>query len=158
MRARAIPIYADTSVYGGVFDLEFEIPSREFFKQVEAGRFHLVISPVIEREIADAPIEVKEFTHHFLETAEIMPISAECLRLQEAYLQARIVSRTWEADALHVAYAVVSRCRVIVSWNFRHIVHFDKIRLYNAISALHGYSTVDIHSPQEVIEYEEEDV
>ena len=43
---------------------------------------------------------------------------------------------------------------LIVSWNFKHIVHFDKIRQYNAISALNGYREIDIRSPAEVIDYE----
>ena len=38
------------------------------------------------------------------------------------------------ADALHVAQATVASCRVIVSWNFKHIVHFAKIPLYNAVN------------------------
>ena len=36
-------------------------------------------------------------------------------------MNAGIVSRKWEADALHVAVATVQRCRVIVSWNFQHL-------------------------------------
>ena len=43
---------------------------------------------------------------------------------------------------------------VFVSWNFKHIVHFDKIRQYNAIGVLNGYREIDIRSPAEVIDYE----
>jgi len=32
-------IYADTSVFGGVFDTEFSEPSRQFFSEIDAGRF-----------------------------------------------------------------------------------------------------------------------
>jgi len=46
----------------------------------------------------------------------------------------------------------------MVSWNFRHIVHYDKIALYNAINIREGYSPIGIHTPQEVIEYEKEEV
>jgi hypothetical protein len=35
-------------------------------------------------------------------------------------------------------------------------VHFDKIRLYNAVNALRGYRAVEIRSPLEVIDYGEE--
>jgi len=47
---------------------------------------------------------------------------------------------------------------LIVSWNFKHIVHYEKIRLYNAVNALHGYASVEIRSPREVIDYEEEEI
>lgn len=75
------------------------------------------------------------------------------MNLQEAYLAAGIVGSKWEADALHVAVATVANCWVIVSWNFRHIVHFDKIALYNAINMSNGYGTIGIYSPNEVISY-----
>jgi hypothetical protein len=53
--------------------------------------------------------------------------------------------------------ATVSRCSIIVSWNFKHIVHFRKIPLYNAINLTRGYSTLAINSPSEVIEDEDQD-
>ena len=61
-------------------------------------------------------------------------------------------------DALHVAVATVSGCSLIVSWNFKHIVHFQKIPLYNAINAIQGYPQIAIFSPLEVIRYEDEEV
>ena len=44
------------------------------------------------------------------------------------------------------------------SWNLKHIVHFQKIPRYNAVNTLHGLQELSIHSPQEVIAYEEEGV
>ena len=38
-----IRVYADTSVYGGVFDDEFAKASRAFFDRVNEGRFQLVV-------------------------------------------------------------------------------------------------------------------
>ncbi len=55
MAAAVFKVYADSSVFGGAFDEEFERPSRTFFDQVRAGRFHLTVSPVIEDEMAEAP-------------------------------------------------------------------------------------------------------
>jgi len=42
-----------------------------------------------------------------------------------------------------------------VSWNFKHIVNFRKIPLFNAVNVLKGYRQIAIHSPLEVINYEE---
>ena len=81
-------------------------------------------------------------------------ISNEVLDLRDAYLSAKIVTKKYSNDALHVALATVSKCSVIVSWNFKHIVHFDKIPLYNAINVLEGYHQIAIYSPLEVIRYE----
>ncbi|MHC4542617.1 MAG: type II toxin-antitoxin system VapC family toxin, partial [Planctomycetota bacterium] len=61
-------------------------------------------------------------------------------------------------DALHVALATVSQSSLIVSWNFKHIVNFQKIPRYNAVNTLHGQNEIAIYSPLEVIEYEDEDI
>ncbi len=50
--------------------------------------------------------------------------------------------------------ATVAGCRLIISWNFKHIVHFQKIPLYRAVNALKGYAEINIYSPPEVINYE----
>jgi hypothetical protein len=54
-----------------------------------------------------------------------------------------------------VAVGTVSACRAIVSWNFQHIVHFQKIPLYNGINQSLGYAPIAIHSPEEVIANED---
>jgi hypothetical protein len=89
---------------------------------------------------------------------EEVPVSRDAVELEEAYIAAGIVGARWQTDALHVALASVSRCQLIVSWNFKHIVHFDKIGLYNAVNALHSYGAIAIHSPPEVINEDEEDI
>jgi hypothetical protein len=80
------------------------------------------------------------------------------LELRDAYLQAKIVTPKYSDDALHVALATVSGCSLIVSWNFQHIVHFQKIPLYNAMNTLQGYQPIAIFSPREVIRYEDEEI
>jgi hypothetical protein len=68
-----------------------------------------------------------------------MDIQDEALVLRDSYLKSNIVSKKYSNDALHVALATTSRCSIIVSWNFKHIVHFEKIALYNAINISEGY-------------------
>jgi hypothetical protein len=75
--------------------------------------------------------------------------------LRDAYVTHGIVGPTCHVDALHAALATVARCDAIVSWNFRHIVHFGKIRLYNGINLVQGYPPIAIHSPREVIGYDD---
>jgi len=44
----------------------------------------------------------------------------------------------------------------VVSWNFKHIVHFEKISGYQAVNLMNGYRKIRIYSPREVVGYEEE--
>ncbi len=153
-----IRVYADTSVYGGVLDEEFADPSRTFFDQVREGRFRLILSPIIGEELEDAPDSVRALFEELRRVGEAVDVTEESVRLQQAYLDANIVGSKWEADALHVAIATVCQCRLIVSWNFKHIVNFQKIPLYNGVNLASGYGVVGIHTPQEVITDENEDV
>jgi Uma2 family endonuclease len=47
-------------------------------------------------------------------------------------------------------YRQIPSLDVLVSWNFRHIVRLDKIRLFNAVNIEQGYKALTIYSPQEV--------
>lgn len=154
----SIRTYVDTSVFGGTFDEEFRDGSTRFFAHVSAERFRIVTSPLVSREIGGAPQPVRELFSQMLLAAEMLVPSADAIRLQRAYLRAGIVSGTSATDALHVALATVARCAMIVSWNFKDIVHFRKIPLYNAINRANGYGSIGIYSPLEVIELEDEDV
>ena len=62
-------------------------------------------------------------------------------------------------DALHVAAATVARADLILSWNFKHIVNYQRIRRFNGVNALEGYVAIEIRSPLELgDEIENEDV
>lgn len=151
---KPIRVYADTSVFGGILDEEFCEESKVFFDQVKSGAFLLVTSAIVQEEIRPAPKEIRFFFDQMVPLTEIASISKEMLDLRDAYLDAKIVSHQFSDDALHVAIATVSGCSLIVSWNFKHIVHFDKIKQYNAINMLKGFSEIAIFSPLEVISYE----
>ena len=157
MTARGIRVYADTSVYGGVGDDEFAEASLAFFETVRMGRHLLVSSPVIRQELAAAPEGIRTFFSEMMPLMELVEVTGDARRLQLDYLEANVVGSRGSTDALHVAVATVSGCRAIVSWNFRHIVHFEKVPLYNGVNLVKGYGTLGIHTPQEVLGYETEE-
>ena len=83
---------------------------------------------------------------------EFIDSSSELTQLRDAYLQARILGGASQDDAEHIAAASVAEVDLVVSWNFKHIVHFDKIAGFGAVNLLHGYKPLRIHAPQEVVE------
>jgi len=58
---KVLRVYADTSVFGGIYDDEFEQPSLTFFEQVKNGQFILVTSAVVHDELAAALSAVRDF-------------------------------------------------------------------------------------------------
>ena len=112
----------------------------------------LLVSPILQDELINAPAIVKakllEMPGSVLEPVFI---NDEVIDLSQAYLEARIVGLKHRNDTLHVAMATVARADVIVSWNFRHIVHMEKIRGFNAVNLKQGYLPMEIRSPMEVV-------
>jgi hypothetical protein len=148
---KPIRVYADTSVFGGIHDSEFAQVSREFFSRVWQGRIQIVVSTSVLDELEDAPEAVRKTWEEILPLVEVLEVTDYALNLQEAYLRAGVVTPKWDQDALHVAMATLSRCAMIVSWNFRHIVNYQKIPQYNAVNAVEGYGPISIYSPLEVV-------
>ena len=157
MKIQILSVYADTSVFGGAFDEDFEQASQSFFDMVRRGDFNLLTSVVVQEEIEHAPAEIGELFDEMLNFAEIVEISEGALQLQRSYLDAEIVTKKWATDALHVALATCRGVFYDCELEFQTYRAFFKISLYNAVNTGSGYSNIAIHSPQEVIDYEDEE-
>lgn len=149
---KRLRIYLDTSVVGGCLDAEFQKESSEIMAMARRGEITLLISSLLEDELEKAPVEINDLLGSLpVECLERVAISEESSRLRNRYMEAEILGKGRADDALHVALATVSHADLLVSWNFRHIVHFDKIRQFNAVNLAEGYSSVEIRSPKEVV-------
>jgi len=152
---KKISIYIDTSVIGGYFDQEFESETRELFEKVRNNEYYLILSDITERELLGAPEHVKMLIKNLGLSYEIVETSTEVNMLAEEYLHEKVVGETSKDDCLHIAVATINKVDILVSWNFKHIVNMKRIRGYNAINIKNGYSTLEIRSPKDLIEYEE---
>lgn len=153
---KKLQIYVDTSVLGGCFEPEFAPWSNGLVADFRAGTFTPVLSALLEAELRRAPESVREVYRDLIAlTGEPVPVSDEALDLLAAYEAHKVLGAKFRSDMLHIALATVADVDVLVSWNFKHIVRFDKIRLFNAVNLEQGYKPLSIHSPREVTTYEE---
>lgn len=147
-------IYIDTSVIGGCFDLEFAEWSNGLIADFRNGIFQPLLSEVIAAEIEEAPENVQNvYVELVALNADILSVSENALELADEYQTRGILSANFYDDGLHIALATVAQADLLVSWNFKHIVHFDKIRLFNAVNIEFGYKPLQIFSPREVTKY-----
>lgn len=147
-------IYVDTSVIGGCCDPEFQEWSQGLLLDFKSSTFSLFLSELIDAEIQDAPDEVKDVYSEFRAYADsILELSPEAITLADAYLNHKILSQNFRNDARHIAIATVAGTDLLVSWNFKHIVHFQKIQKFNAVNIEMGYKPIFIYSPREVTMY-----
>jgi len=133
-------VYLDTSVLGGCFDPEFAEWSNGLMQDFRSSLFTPLLSQVTATELQDAPEKVQAvYAELLLLGAEIVEATENALELADAYQEHGILTTKFYDDGLHIAVATVGAADVLVSWNFRHIVHFDKIRMFNAVNLEYGY-------------------
>jgi predicted nucleic acid-binding protein len=148
--------YFDTSVFGGVFDAEFEEITLQLFERVKLGKVTCVYSDLIETELLKAPEKVKNYFKNLpKEYTERVIVDTEIIELATKYIDEKVVGKTSMDDCIHIATATINKVDILVSWNFKHIVNVYRIRGYNSINLRKNYISLEIRSPKEIIEYED---
>jgi predicted nucleic acid-binding protein len=149
-------LYFDTSVFGGIYDEEFEEITSALFEKVKLGQIICVYSDLSTVELQNAPDNVKQ---HFeslpKEHVEFVEVTEEAFNLAEQYLAENVVGKTSADDCRHIATATIYKVDYLVSWNFKHIVNVFRIKGYNAVNTKNGYIQLDIRSPKEIVNYED---
>jgi len=147
---KQLRVYIENSVIGGYFDAEFTEATKRLFDKFRNGEYFAVISNHTYGELDNgAPENVKSN----LETIsyEKIDVTETMLDLTQKYMDEKIVSENYRSDALHIAIATVSGVDVLVSWNFKHIVNLNRIKLFNSVNLKEGYKLLEIRTPLEVI-------
>ncbi len=144
-------VYLDTSVIGGCFDVEFKVDSLHLIEQIINGIIIGVVSEITEKEIESAPVEIKDHYDRYRQILYKLKSNSEVEYLADQYLKEEIVSSKFRNDCLHIAFGTVFEVDILVSWNFRHIVNYNKINKFNALNLKNGYKSLQIYSPSEVL-------
>ncbi|MEP7250961.1 MAG: hypothetical protein ABI683_01240 [Ginsengibacter sp.] len=150
--------YFDTSVFGGLFDIEFEEETTLLFEKVQLGQIKCIYSNLTESELSNAPERVRDFFQNLPDKfKEKVLVTPDALKLAQTYVDEKVVGETSLDDCIHIATATLGKVDMLISWNFKHIVNVYRIRGYNSINLRLGHRTLEIHSPKEIVNYESED-
>ena len=147
-------IYIDTSVLGGYFDNEFDVATERLFDEVRKGEYKVVISNITEGELLNAPERVRTLLNDLEIDYDVIQLTDDAVSLALEYIRENVIGQTSYGDCLHIAIATISRLDLLVSWNFKHIVNIKRIRGYNGINIKNGYPSIEIRSPKDLIDYE----
>ena|SRR2546422_8830297 len=150
---RPLDIYTDTSVLGGCLDEEFEHPSNILIDLFVVGHRRLFLSRQTLRELELAPPAVREVLERIPPgNINVIEDTPEAITLADKYVKRGAVSDKNRADALHIALASLAGVDALVSWNFKHIVNLERIRMFHAVNLEAGYPLIPICTPWEVLE------
>ncbi len=144
-------IYLDNSVIGGCFDDEFSKYSVQLFEEIKSGEFQPIVSDLTLAELKSAPDFVQKKFEEIREIAEIINFDEEAAELAQKYIKEGDFTEKSIIDMNQIAIASINKVDVIVSWNFRHIVNLNRIKLYNGVNIKSGYSPIEVRTPREVL-------
>ena len=146
-------VYSDTSTLGGCFDKEFAEWSNALVEEFITGKKLLILSDLTLQELELAPQEVLDKLLQIPKEHQIViGIIDEAVHLAETYINEGALTTKSFNDALHIALATLYNADVLASWNFKHFVNLNRIRLYNSINLKLGYRMIEIRTPREILE------
>lgn len=146
-------IYIDTSVIGGCFDKEFDQASLALFELIKQGKYLCVYSNVTLEELKGAPQKVKDILDNLNPNfKQKVMVDNECRFLADCYLENGVLPPKSYTDALHLACATIVEADYIISWNFKHIVNYRRIKLVNTLNRQLNYQPIQIFSPPQIIQ------
>lgn len=145
-------LYLDTSVIGGYYDPEFSEWTKPLIEDILNQKHIAIISDITIMEIIDAPRNVNQLLEKLIKSSsELVTSNDQTEKLALHYLKEGALTQKSIEDAHHIALATFNNVSAVVSWNFKHIVNMDRIRLFNSVNLKYGYGLIDIRSPREVI-------
>jgi hypothetical protein len=145
-------VYADTSTIGGCFDEEFKEWSNQLFSEYLNNTNKIMLSDLTIQELEFAREEVKYKINELPQSAIVsVGVNDEVIKLAETYIIEGALTNKSYNDALHIALATIFNADVLASWNFKHIVNINRIRLYNSINLKLGYKMIEIRTPREIL-------
>lgn len=145
-------VYVDTSVIGGCFDVEFKEWSEALFEEFKTGTKSLIVSDLVHWELTNAHSDIQNKLNEVpLQYRTDLVTTAEAKKLADMYIQKGALTNKSYHDAVHIALATLNHADVLASWNFKHIVNLNRIRLYNSINLRMGYNLIEIRTPREIL-------
>ena len=148
-------LYLDTSVLGGQFDAEFAQWTNPLIQSFLLGKHIPIISDLTIEELENAPTKVRNLLEDLIESpARLVMANETSDALADEYIARGALTIGSKTDARHIALATLTSAYVLVSWNFKHIVNVNRIRLFHSVNVAYGYGLIDIRSPMEIEGYE----
>jgi hypothetical protein len=123
-------------------------------EDIISGKYDIFISPVVIDEIENCDEPKGD---HMLERLgqiqfQILTRTDEVVRLADEYIAGGVLKEKSYADCLHIAFAVVYNCDIIISWNFKHLVNYKTINKVKTVNSINNYKEISIMPPSMLLE------
>lgn len=150
---KKLRLYLDTSIISYLY--QSDVPEKErctnlFWSKVKSDFYDIFISDITLRELNECPEPKRSLMLEKLSEIKmnVLSINDEMIKLVDTILELKILTDKSKDDCFHISAAMVSGCDYLLSWNFKHLVNIKTIKGVRAIASLNGYSSIDIITPE----------
>jgi hypothetical protein len=154
-------VYLETTLFNFYIDRDREAHSAtvNLFQAIAGGKYEAFTSRYVVDELGKASEPKRGIMLNLILEYDIPILEPddEAARLAELYVVDGVIPQRFKTDGLHIAIAAVNDLDMIISMNFQHIVKRKTIKMTGHINEMNGYRAIEIYSPMEVIEYENDD-
>jgi hypothetical protein len=150
-------LYLETTVPNFLFaddSPDKKMATIAFFKWLRICSDELFTSVLVDDEIRKTRELLKSrlLTKLYSVPIDVLPVTEKADWLSLIYIKEGVIPRRFANDALHVAIAVCAKIDIMVSWNMKHMVNVHKVERINQVNLKYGFSSIRIHTPEEVID------
>ena len=114
--------------------------------------FRLHISELVVQEASDGDPDAVRRRLDLLEGIPAVAVTADAVSFARSLVENRIVPRTAEADALHIAIAAAGGMEYLLTWNCRHIANAQIRGKIEELARLRGFEPPILCTPEELME------
>ena len=129
----------------------------KLFEEIKQGKYEPYTGYNVISEINKCGQELRDKLLDLIKNHNmvIMPPNDDIHYLADLYIKEGIIPEKYRDDAVHIATASYYGMDIIISWDFQHIVKRKTILMTGIVNMREGFKQMSIHTPSEVIEYEE---
>ena len=154
---RKLKLYLDSSTISHL--LADDVPEKmadtnQLWEDFISHKYEIFISPVVISEVDNCPEPKRSYLYTRLQQLqfEVLERTEEVTSLAYEYVKNGVLSEKSMADCLHIAFAVVNNCDIIVSWNFKHLANVKTINKVKIVNAINQYREISIVPPTMLLE------
>ena len=114
--------------------------------------FRLHISELVVQEASDGDPDSAQRRLALLEGIPAIAVTADALSFARSLLENRVVPRSAETDALHIAVAAAGGMEYLLTWNCRHIANAQIRGKIEGLARLRGFEPPILCTPEELME------
>ena len=154
---KKLKIYLDTSVISYLFaddTPEKKSHTLTLWNDIIDDKYDIFISTTTVSEIEACKEPKREMMLEKIRMIKfnILSETKEVTELANEYIKNNVLSSSNFDDCLHISFAVINECDLIISWNFKHLVNYKTIKNVKIVNSINNYKEIGIISPTMIIE------